>query len=83
MKFPTTILSLVIVTFFCASNARADTLTNVQGAWEIRFTENGRSLRALKTIKDDTETTSTFDGDKLVYNISVKLNWLRRTAYSC
>ena len=82
MRFPTRFLVVAIVAFFCAADIRADGLKSVQGAWEIRFTENGRPLRAVKTVKDDTEVTSTFDGDKLVYEHECKIEVVEMNGFT-
>ena len=67
MKLLVLLIAFLTASLFGISDVRAHTLSDVQGAWEIRFSENGRPMRAVKTIKDETETTSTYDGDKLVY----------------
>lgn len=82
MRLPSTIVALVIMTCFGDSIARADALTNLQGSWEIRFKENGRSLRAVKTVKDDTETTSTYDGDTLVYQHECKIELVETNGFT-
>ncbi len=82
MRLPTILLSLVIGGFFCVSNIRADALADVQGAWELRFVENGRPLRAVKTVKGDTETTSTYDGDKIVYEHECKIELVETNGFT-
>jgi hypothetical protein len=57
-------------------------LRSVLGSWEIRFKENGRSLRAIKTVKDDTEITSTFDGDTLVYEHECKIEIVETNGFT-
>lgn len=82
MRLLASSVALFVSTFFSASASLAHTLPDVQGAWEIRFSENGRPLRAVKTIKDDVETTSTYDGDRLVYEHVCKIELIETNGFT-
>jgi hypothetical protein len=55
------------------ANLIAGELEELQGKWEMKFQDNGRILRAIKTVRDDTETVETYDGAKLVHRHVVKI----------
>lgn len=52
---------------------RASELELLQGKWETRFQEQGRSLRVLKIVEKNRETVETYDGDELVHRHIVTL----------
>jgi hypothetical protein len=61
----------LLVTF--PSVCVATELESLQGKWESRFQELGRTLRVLKIIDKNRETVETYDGDKLVHRHVVAL----------
>ncbi len=71
-----TCFALVVATLLSMSTVIANDLDDVQGTWELRYAENGRQIRAVKTIKNDNETTATYDGDRLLYEHVCKLEFI-------
>lgn len=45
----------------------------LQGKWQSRFQDQGRSLRVLKTIEKNKETVETYEGNRLVHRHVVEL----------
>ena len=47
----------VLMATFAPSWANAGDLEDLQGAWETTFEQNGKTYRAVRTIKDRNEIT--------------------------
>ena len=61
------IVFIAVVTFTHTSSLIASELDELQGKWEFRLQENNRNLRVVKTIRDNTETVESFEGNQLVH----------------
>lgn len=75
-KWTCFVLMTISVSLVGPANLIAGEIDELQGKWEFRFQENGRQLRAIKTIKGDTDTTETFDGDRLVHRHISKIEFV-------
>ena len=64
----------VLMAAFMSSWAYGGDLDDLQGKWETTFEQNGRSYRAVKTIKNRTETVEVFDGEMLMKRHSVEFD---------
>ena len=76
-----TCFALVVATLLSMGTVIANDLDDVQGTWELRYSENGRQIRAVKTIKNDNETTATYDGDKLLYEHVCKIEFIEANGF--
>ena len=75
-KWTCFLLMTISVSVVGPANLIAGEIDELQGKWEFRFQENGRQLRAIKTIIGDTDTTKTFDGDRLVHRHISKIEFV-------
>ena len=53
--------------------AQGAELDALQGKWETRFEDQGKSLRMLKIVEKNRETVETYDGDTLLHRHIVTL----------
>jgi hypothetical protein len=67
------IVALVVASFMSPQRLAGDELKELQGKWELRFQENGKTLKAIKTIDGNTETVETYDGNQIVHRHVVTL----------
>jgi len=56
----------VLMAAFAPSCANAGDLDSLQGAWETTFEQNGKTYRAVKTIKERNESVEVYDGQTLM-----------------
>ena len=56
----------VLIATVAQSWANAGDLEDLQGAWETTFEQNGKTYRAVKTIKDRNESVEVYDGQTLM-----------------
>lgn len=72
-KILSCVVGAVVASLMAPRGLAGDELKELQGKWELRFQENGRTLRAVKTIDGNTETVETYDGKQIVHRHFVTL----------
>lgn len=72
---------LIFATLLSIGTLSAADLDDIQGTWEFRYTDNGRQIRAVKTVKNDNETTATYEGDKLLYEHVCKIEFIEADGF--
>ena len=56
----------VLMALLAPSRGNAGDLESLQGAWETTFEQNGKTYRAVKTIKERNESVEVYDGQTLM-----------------